>query len=544
MGKIGQYLQEHITGEVLDTAEVRRHFSTDASILALTPALVVYPRNENDVRKVARFTWQLAERGRVVPITARGGGTDRTGAAIGNGLILTFTAHMNRIIELDTKSGEAVVEPGLNYGRLQQTLETHSRFLPPYPASLDYSTLGGAVANNAAGEKSVKYGDTRAYVRSLRIVLANGEVIKTGRLNSRDVNKKMGLSTFEGEIYRALDALLEENKDVVELTKRGVTKNASGYDLADVRHKDGSIDLTPLFVGSQGTLGIVTEISLDTEPYNPETTLLVAAFDDVHKLQQAVSALKHEHDLPSAMEVVDGNLLSLVGTHYPAHLKGVINKPYPQFVLLVEYDDSGRSQRKYAKHAAKMLEKHAVQVQMVTNLEDQEALWKIRHSSALAAAHAEGNARAIPFIEDAAVPPEKLADLLVAVYELFDHNRLHIALWGHAGDANLHVQPYLNLNEIGDRQKFFRVMDDYYRIVVSLGGTISAQHGDGRIRAAYVERMYGSEVYAVFGKVKKIFDPYGTLNPGVKFGTTLEDLKPLLRQEFSLGHIHEYLPRS
>ncbi|HYH75046.1 MAG TPA: FAD-dependent oxidoreductase, partial [Candidatus Saccharimonadales bacterium] len=158
MSKVAHYLQEHVMGEVMTSPDARRYFATDASVLSLTPALIVYPRNENDVRKTARFTWQLAERGRVIPITARGAGTDLGGGAIGSGIILAFPAHMHRVLELDDKSGVVTVEPGINYAKLQQTLHTHDRFLPPYPASMEYSTIGGAVANNASGEKSVKYG--------------------------------------------------------------------------------------------------------------------------------------------------------------------------------------------------------------------------------------------------------------------------------------------------------------------------------------------------------------------------------------------------
>src|SRR5688572_23376546 len=248
MSKVAHYLQEHLVGEVMTSADARRYFSTDGSILSIPPAVVVYPRSENDVRKVTRFTWQLAERGRVIPVTARGTGTDMAGAALGNGIIVAFPAHMHRILELDDKSGVVTVEPGINYAKLQQTLHTHDRFLPPYPASVEYSTIGGAVANNASGEKSVKYGDTRDFVRSLRVVLANGEIIQTGRLNKRELNKKLGLATFEGEIYRALDALLEESKDIIDKDVRGVTKNAAGYFLSDIKRKDGSFDLTPLFV--------------------------------------------------------------------------------------------------------------------------------------------------------------------------------------------------------------------------------------------------------------------------------------------------------
>jgi glycolate oxidase len=194
-------LQEHLLGEVMTSADARRFFATDNSVFAVTPSIIVYPRGENDVRKTTRFAWQLAERGRIIPITARGAGTDLSGGALGEGIVVVFPAHMNRILELDQKTGVVVVEPGLNYGRLQQTLQTHERFLPPYPASIEYSTLGGAVGNNASGEKSVKYGVTRDYVRALRVVLANGEVIETKRLTKRELGKKLGLTTFEGEIY-------------------------------------------------------------------------------------------------------------------------------------------------------------------------------------------------------------------------------------------------------------------------------------------------------------------------------------------------------
>ena len=262
MSKVAHYLQEHLSGEVITNTDARKYFATDGSVFEVEPAIIVYPRNENDVRKATRFTWQLAERGRRVPITARGAGTDQSGAAIGEGIILVFPAHMNRILEFDAKTGAVTVEPGLNYGKMQQALFTHGKFLPPFPASIEYSTVGGAVGNNAGGDKSVKYGSTRKYVKSLRFVLANGEVIETRRLSKRELSRKMGLATFEGEIYRSIDKLIEENHDLVNSLPIAVTKNSAGYDLASVKGKGGSFDLTPLLVGSQGTLGVVTEIVL------------------------------------------------------------------------------------------------------------------------------------------------------------------------------------------------------------------------------------------------------------------------------------------
>jgi FAD/FMN-containing dehydrogenase len=545
MSKVAYYLQEHLVGEVTTSLDARRFFATDGSIFSVPPAIVVYPRSEGDVRKVARFAWQLAERGRSIPITARGSGTDQGGGAIGSGVMIVFPAHMNRIVEFDNKSGNVIIEPGINYAKLQQTLETHSRFLPPFPSSYEYSSVGGAIGNNASGEKSVKYGDTRAYVKSLRVVLANGEVIETGRLAKRELSKKLGLATFEGEIYRAIDTLIEENIELVAHTKLPVTKNAAGYDLADIKHKDGSFDLTPLFVGSQGTLGIVTEATMTTKPYNPETTLLVAGFDTVQQAQATVLELRALPELPSAIEMVDHNLLEAVSVINPNQLKSVVSKPYPKIVMLIEFDSSSeRQHKKLIKKTRNILQTYSAGFQVEKDPMKQAELWKIRHSAASILSHSTGRAKAIPFIEDGVVPVEKFGEYLEGVYAIFERNGLEVAVWGHAGDANLHLQPYLDLAEVGDRQKVFKVMDEYYNLVISLGGSTSGEHNDGRLRAPYLETLYGKEVYGLFQKIKKIFDPYNTMNPGVKIDVTIEDIKPLVRQEYGLDHLYQHMPRT
>ncbi len=545
MNKVAHYLQEHLVGEVMTSAEARRYFATDGSILTISPSMIVYPKGENDVRKTARFTWQLAERGRVMPITARGLGTDQSGAAIGSGIIMVFPAHMHRIVELDSKTGTVTVEPGINYGKLQQTLQTHGRFLPPFPASMEYSTIGGAIANNASGEKSVKYGSTRDYIKSLRVVLANGEVIETRRISKRELNKKLGIATFEGEIYRSLDALLEENKQLINEMEMATSKNSAGYALASVKRKDGSFDLTPLFVGSQGTLGIVTEAQIKTKLFNPHNTLITAQFDDLQVAEEIILGLRKLHESPSAIEAVDGNLLNLVQGQNPNLLKNIMRPPFPKLVLLIEFDDfNERLQRRLAKKVSKMLDKYQVQHQLETDPEKKEQLWKVRRSAAAIAANTEGAARAIPIIEDGIVPIERFKDYIEGIEALFSRNHLQVALWGHAGDANLHVQPFLDLGQVGDRQKIFRIMEEYNALVIDLGGSTTAEHGDGRIRGPYLEKLYGTEVYNLFSKVKQAFDPYGTLNVGVKTGVKLVDIKPLLRQSYNMDRLLSHLPGS
>jgi len=544
MSKVAHYLQEHLLGEVITAPDARRYFSTDTSVLTLTPAMVVYPRNEADVRKTARFAWQLAERGRVIPITARGAGTDQGGGALSAGIMMAFPAHMNAIVEFDDKSGVLAVEPGANYGKVQQALHTHGRFLPPYPASFEYCTVGGAAANNSSGEKSYKYGSTRDYVRGLRVVLANGEVIETGALNKRDLGKKLGLTSFEGEIYRAVDALLEDNADVVAKMNPAVTKNAAGYALADVRRPDGSFDLTPLFVGSQGTLGIITEIFFDTEVYNTQPALFVATLDSLDQAQAVVLELRKLSDSPSAIEMVDNNLLKLVDKLNPNQLKDLIERPFPAVTLFVEFDNPERAQKKILKKARKILEQYATNVHLETDPREQERYWSVRHSSAIVVAHSEGRVKALPIIEDGVVPPERFKEYLDGVYAMFERNHLQAAVWGHAGDANLHMQPFLDLSQIGDRQTAFRVIDEYYNLVIDLGGSTSGEHGDGRLRAPYLPRMYGPEVYGLFQKVKQIFDPYNIMNPGVKIDVTLDSVKHMVRTSYSIEHLSDHLPRS
>ena len=540
MSKVAHYLQEHLSGEVISSSDARRYFATDGSILQLAPSLVVYPRNENDIRKTARFSWQLAERGRAIPLIPRGAGSDKTGAAIGSGMILSFTAYMNNILELNSKSGDVIVEPGISLGKLQQTLNTHGRFLPSVPPSYEYETVGGSLGNNASGDKSLKYGSMLNYAKSLRVVLSNGEVIVTKRLSKRELSKKLGLSTFEGEIYRYVDATLEEHHDLVKHLERGTTKNNAGYNLLDVENKDGSFDLTPLIVGSQGTLGIITEAILSSEPFDPKTTLIMAGFDSIEHLQKAIEELRKLSELPNSIEFLDQYALNQISALNPNHLKGIIPHPTPAFLVLIEMNSANK---KSLKKADKILSEYAVNHESSEDLEEQQKYIQVRHAINILNAHNEGLIHPVPLF-DGAVPPERLREYLEGIYKMLSNSSTKPALWGHLGDANIFFQPKLNLGQVGDRQKVFRLIDEHTKLVLSLGGTISASAGDGRLKTPYLEMMYGSELYTLFKKLKNIFDPYSILNPGVKFGTGAEELKAIIRSDFSLNHLYNNIPRS
>lgn len=546
MNKVASYLQSHLSGEVFDSPVARKYFSTDASVLEVTPSLIVYPRSTSDIRKVARFSWQLAEKGHVMPITARGSGTDQSGAAIGKGIILVFPAHLHKILELDTQQKLVRVQPGVNFKSLQETLNTHGLFLPPFPASYTYSTIGGAIANNSSGELSLKYGPMTEWVDKLEVVLANGELIQTGRLSKKAVEKKKGLATLEGELYRVVDGLLNEYGEPLDTYYDNllVSKDSVGYDLRDIKRRDGSIDLTSLFVGSQGTLGIITEAILKVAPHNPHTSLLVVAFNDLESAVEAVDGLRSLS--PAALEMIDHNLIEFVEKEQHAVFPDELMDPAekPAVVLFAEFDDERRIREKKVKKAEHLVRKITDRCIVTEDIEEQEKLWAIRHLAATVVNYNHDGKVAVPVIEDAAVPHEKLIDLVRAIEKLFTDHNLSLAIWGHAGDANLHVHPLLDLSKLTDRQKMLKLMSEYYKVVVDMGGSIAGEHNDGRLRTPFIRMQVGDELVELFGKLKAGFDQHGVLNPGVKVGTDIKQLVEILRKEYSIVHLADHLPRT
>ncbi len=541
MSRIAHYLQEHLVGEVTDSLDVRRYFAHDASILQITPSIIVYPANENDVRKTARFSWQLAERNKTLPITARGGGSDTSGAAIGSGVMMVFTAHMNRILALNPGKQFVTVEPGITFGALQQTLYTHGHFLPPYPASSAYATIGGSLANNSVGEKSVKYGDMAQYVQKLTVVLANGEVIETGPLSKRDLNKKMGLTSLEGSIYRGIDGLLEENQALLADEKSRIRArfNRSGYNLFDIKKK-GNFDLTPLFLGSQGTLGIITEATLKLVPHNPLAELAVLSLDSLSELQDALPSILSLE--PSMCEMLNRAAIVQLTKANPSQLKGVLQNPGAEIHLILEFDDSKEgAQKKSLKGLAKLAEKTGGYLMIAAGNEDRDKINKLRRAAATMHLMSRGNAKALPVAEDVAVPTDRLADFLRRAAEIYAGGGMQMAAWGHAGDGVVRTQPMLDLAEIGDRQKLYKLQDLIYNTALNMGGSLSAAAGDGRMRAPYLGHIYGQEARKMMLDVKNIFDPYGILNRGVKTASA-EEVKSLMRTEYGRRG-HEHLPQ-
>ena len=535
-------LRKQLHGMITDSEDAREYFSTDGSVFKIMPSAVIYPRNTKDVQHTVSFAATESKNpDKKFSLIARGKGTDQAGAALGDGAMVVFPAHMNKVLAISKDT--VTVQPGIIFGALQGILHAHGRFLPPYPSSVDYATMGGAVANNTCGEKTYKYGSTADWVKSLKVVLDDGSLIETKRISKRELQRKKGLMTREGDLYRSIDGLLQDNASIIKSNQPKTSKNAAGYRLGHVRGKDGSFDLSQLFIGSQGTLGIVTEATFRTAPYQPRTTLVVGYFETLEKAGEAVMKLQKLQ--PSAMEVVDYHLLDFLRKNQPETIEGLIPDELPKAVILVEFDSGSQlKQNIMSRRAQGILGKLATAQRTATSHREQEALWKIRHSAAAVIWMNNGPKKALPIIEDGCVPVQKLPEFLNGVYKLLEKYNLPVAVWGHAGDANFHMQPFMDLSKSTDRKKVFEVMDEFYNMVIKMGGTTAGEHNDGLLRAPYLEKLYGKEVYGLFKDVKKICDPQKIFNPRIKLDVTKSDIEPLLRHEYSMKHLYDHMPRT
>lgn len=542
MNKVAHYLQQHLVGEVLTSPDVLNYFSTDESIFQIQPMLVVHPRSENDLRKAVRFSWQLAERGRKVPITIKGKGTDQTGASLGNGIILTTPAHLNKIIELDPKSGVITAESGAVVSKLQQTLHTHGRFLPSVANAIETMTIGGAVANNDSGSSSYKYGPIREFVRGMRVVLSNGELIRTERLSKRELNKKLGLASFEGEIYRSLDKLIEENHDLVQSISELGDRNNAGYAISDVKLSDGSFDLTPLFVGSQGTLGLISEVTLETEVHSAQTDLIVGIFADRKSAWDAVRKVNDVKNGPISLDFLDKTILEYVVNNNPNLVKKTIEKQVPGTILFAEIEKStNRSYKKVVKKISKIFSETG---EVVEVSDDDRQTWMALKDSPSMFLAGSGKPAAVPVTDDASIPVERGAEFIEKTEELLKTiGQKFYGFWGQAGNGVVHTAPLFDVGQIGDRQKMFKLLDSYYSLVVEFGGSIAGEFAEGRLRGSQITKVLSPEQINLMSNIKSVFDPFGILNPGVKVNVELETLKSQLRNSYALDHQYSHLPR-
>jgi FAD/FMN-containing dehydrogenase len=546
MNKIAQYLNEHILGEVTSSKSIREKFSRDGSILKIIPELVAHPRVTNDIRKIARFTWQLAEKGHIMPVTVRGGGSDQTGAAIGKGIIINTAAHLNNIIYLSVKNKDQFihVQPGVSFGVVNDVLKSHGLIIPSFPTSYAFSTIGGAVANNASGALSGRYGQTSDWVTRLEVVLANGDLIETRRISRHELDKKKGLQTFEGEIYRKIDGLIEDNQQLIdEKISKNIRDNTGYSGIAKVKDRDNSFDLTPLFIGSQGTLGIISEIIMRPIYYSIDESIIVAVFDKPEVARDAADALATLK--PDSLDLIDGRLFAKAENDYGKKFmfSNIESGSDDGAILLVSFHDfSDGARHRRVKHTLKKLSKFDTKI--FTNKDySLDELHAIRGISSLVLQPDSDDESMPPLIDGASIPANRREDFINALGELA--NKHHIELPYHIRwtDGVVHTRPLLQLHLVSDKQKVFKLIADYAELINKFGGNLSFESSEGRTKATAAYTQLDENVVNLYTQIRSIFDPYGTLNPGVKQSADLKTLVADMNPDYNLADFAKYSPK-
>lgn len=530
-------LQNSIKGQVLFDEETLNHYSSDGSLFVVRPQGVVLPKDEDDLKKLVLFIRKYNHN--KLSITCRGKGTDLTGGAVNTGIILRFSGYLDAVI---AKGQDYVqVQPGMVYGEMNRQLAEYGAWVPVSPASGAFCSVGGMVANNSGGIKSIKYGETRDYVRSLRVILSDGTEIETKPLDDAQLEEKLALKTLEGELYRSIKKLIEENKETIQNAIPRVTKNASGYQIWSVMPRmfqsginiarDYAFDLTQLFVGSQGTLGIVKDITFRTVPKATQDGVLVGYISDLHKAGEAIQALIPLN--PSGLEMVDRHIIDVVDKLDPS-LTANLPAERPALIIFCEFEGANEEEvRAQIERARPVLAPFATETDFAIHPPQEDQLWTLRRKSAAVIEHMQGDTRAVPLEFDGAVPPAEFVHFVDDVYALFKHYGFAFAVWGHAGDGNLHIRPIINIMEESQRAALKDLARDIYDIFAKYHGTASGEHGDGLMATPFLKKTYGAKMVKLFGETKKLFDPKNIFNPMKKVGATERVYQDYMRKDFS-----------
>lgn len=521
MNKVAAYLNEHLAGEVLVDDLLLSKMSVDGSLLMRRPELVVRVANTSDIQKVLRFCSQLASKGHVLPVAARGYGTDPTGGATSRGIILDMAAHMYRVIGVDPKQQLVHLQSGLSHRAAQAVVSTHKGMTLAAISLVDEDgTVGGALSSSAVGYLTQRSGQLDQSVQQMEVVLSNGEIIQTERLSKRELSRKKGLTTFEGEIYRALDNLISDQYETIQRLDSNMPQHAGLAQIARVKRPDGSFDLTPLFIGSQGSLGIISEVILKTQFAPPKITVVAAAFKTMAAAQAAVDLAVTAR--ASSVELYDGRLFrmsSAQGKTFTWAPKACFNGG----VVLAVFDAfSHRTQMRAAKKLLKNLRVEAAYIELMA-LDTASLDWL--HGALTFAAHPFESQTTCPAAFSGIwLPSVQLDGFIRALHALEKQYDLALPFFIEATRSLIHLYPHMMLKKVSERQRLMKLSAEVARLVMEHDGSFAGFGGEGRFKAAFVQPALSAAERELYSAVKQIFDPHHILNPDIKTNVPLKEL--------------------
>ncbi len=543
MVNLPEELRKIIKGEVLTDEATLEKDSRDASVFKMVPSVVVCPADVSDLSNLVTFV--NANPG--LSLTARAAGTDMSGGPLTQSICVSFTEHFNNIIEIGKEFG--IVQPGVYYRDFEKATLEKGLLFPSYPASKNICAIGGIINNNSGGEKSLSYGKTVRYVEEVKVVLRDGKEYGFNKMREDGLKLKMEKQDLEGEIYREVYKVLSENYDLIQQHRPKVSKNSTGYQIWDVwtpgASKDsegrpsgivenGIFDMSKIFVGSQGTLGMMTEVKLGLVPVKNSRKLMVLFLKDFKEIPQVVSTvLSHQ---PTAFECFDDYTTKLAMQYFPELIE-IVKKHYTndnhnftaesffgnyassKLILLVEFEENSNLEVKNKiDRLSDALKPLNVDFKTVEDPVEREVWWAVRHESFNLLKSKVKGKYAAPFIDDLTIMPANLPDFLPQLYEILNKSKMTFTVAGHIGDGNFHIFPLMDMSSKEERDEIFSVGKECFDLTCKFGGSISGEHNDGLVRAPFVETQFGPEITEIFKKIKQIFDPNGIFNPRKKIG--------------------------
>jgi FAD/FMN-containing dehydrogenase/Fe-S oxidoreductase len=523
--RIQEDLRGLLAGQVRCDDVFLQLYSSDASIYQIRPLGVVMPRNTADVSAAVRYAKENN-----LPIHARGAGTGLAGESLGPGLVIDFSRHLRRVIQCD---GESVrVQPGVVHERLNAHLARFGRHFGPDPAMSGVTTMGSVLALDASGSHWLRYGSARRHVQSLQVVLDDGQVMEVGQeslalLQPADTGGTGAIDRRHDLVGRLAELLSREAATIQRHQPKSLV-NRCGYHLDGVLTST-HLDLARMIVGSEGTLALITEATLATQPLPRHRGLAVLLFD---RLDSALRAVQEIVPMgPSACDLMDRRHLSLAREADSRY--DPLIPPATEALLLVEYDGDDpaevRSRVQLVSDRIRRRRRLAFDSRQVFEAAELELYWLLARKVVSTLHRVKGNTRPLPLVEDMAVPPAALPSFMVEMQNILKRHQVTASLFGHVGHGQLHLRPFVDLADTAEVHKMQELAGELYQAVFAVGGTISGEHAAGLSRTQFLAQQYG-ELYDVFREVKRIFDPQNVFNPGKVIGDDpqlmLKNLRP------------------
>ncbi|MEM9336812.1 MAG: FAD-binding oxidoreductase [Patescibacteria group bacterium] len=543
-------------GGISSNKDVLEKYATDESIFSIKPQVIIQPKDAADVEAAVRVIAEKTAEFPSLSLTPRAAGTGLSGGSLTDSIVIDVCAHMKAIGPVTKKKGVHLFtcEPGAMWRDVERKLKEKDVYLPPFPASKDICSVGGSVANNAAGPDSLRYGHCADWVESVEVVLRDGNTYTIEPLTYKQLKTVMKKKNALGEIVTEIFALIDKNEKTIDAAKPKTKKNSAGYPLWDVlrdvsvaqfKKGKGHFDLTRLISGSQGTIGIITNITLRAEPIQHNTELIVVpVFDLADASDVVVKALTYN---PINVEVFDALTFDLAlknPTFFKDRLKGMdyyrvllsmyttfhvrYGRKVPEFTLLVTIDKDDLKKHSMTE-VVKDLSRKKVKARHVKNEIEREMFWQIRRASYSLSKFQDPTKRPAAFLEDMTVPPENLSKFFVQVKKLLKEFNVTAAVHGHGGNGHFHFYPLLDFTKDTTPKLVEKMAEEFFNTAVKYKGNICGEHNDGIIRTPHLSKMFSKEALQLFVDAEHIFDPDDIFNPGKKVNPRF-DIKETLRK--------------